>query len=162
MDGGHDMLALPLVDVELVCLDEEQLTILRSGDRRPWYQWRVETIANVAVLKGVLDHLVRQRARSQLSQALATYHAGTPLAFGRVLLTQEGIEVDHGHRHNARNRRRKQLAWHEVATIKVTDDLVTIQSRRDTFGSWQRLARWMVPNAALLQEVAASLLHERR
>jgi hypothetical protein len=96
---------------------------------------------------------LQQRVRSQLQQVIATYHAGTPIAFGRVTLTQQGVEVDQG---------KKQLLWHEVSTIEVTEEHVDIQSRRDRIWSWQQLARWMVPNAALLKELTASLLQEQQ
>ena len=134
-------------------MDEEQLTILRKGQRSAWHKQRVETVANVAVLEGLLDHLVQEHVRSQLPQVIATYQAGTPIVFGRVMLTQQGIEVDQG---------KKRLSWDQVSTISLTDEQVNIQSRRDTLWRWQRLARWTVPNAALLKELAAYLLQELR
>jgi hypothetical protein len=104
-------------------------------------------------LKGLLDHLLQEHVRSQLPTVIATYHAGTPIVFGRVTLTQQGIEVDQG---------KKRLSWDQVSTIALTDEQVNIQSRRDTLWNWQRLARWTVPNAALLKELAAHLLQEQR
>ena len=74
------------------------------------------------------------------------------MSFGRVTLTLYGIEVDQG---------KKRLSWNEVSTIEVTDDQVSIRSRRDVLWSWQRLARWMVPNAALLKELVVCLLQRQ-
>ena len=146
-DGGQT--SLPLDDVEWATLGEERLTVFRRGHKEAWHKQRVKTIANVAVFKGVLDHLLQQGARRQLPPIIATYHAGTPIVFGRVTITQQGIEVDHG---------RKRLSWHDVAAMKVTDEQVIIQSRRDILFVWKRLDRWRVPNAALLNELAAYLL----
>ena len=128
MDGGHRSLSLD--EVELVTLDEEHLAIFHKGQQRAWHKQRVEAIANVAVFKGLLDHLLQQRVRSQLPQVIATYHAGTPIAFVRVTLTQQGVEVDQG---------KKRLLWHEVSTIEVTQEQVDIQSRRDRIWSWRRV-----------------------
>jgi hypothetical protein len=150
-NGSHTSLSLD--DVEAAALDEEQLTIFRKGERSPWHKLRVETIANAAVCKGLLDHLVEQRAHSQLPQVIATYLAGTPIVFGRIVLTQQGIAVDQG---------KKQLSWDEVSTIEVKDEQVNIRSRRDILWSWQHLARWTVPDAALLKELTAYLLQEQR
>ncbi len=144
--------SLPLVDLELVTLDEEHLTIFRKSERRAWHKQRVETIANVAVFKGLVDYLVLQHIRNQLPLVIATHDAGTPMSFGRVTLTLYGIEVDQG---------KKRLSWNEVSTIEVTDDQVSIRSRRDVLWSWQRLARWMVPNAALLKELVVCLLQRQ-
>ncbi len=128
MDGGHRSLSLD--EVELVTLDEEHLAIFHKGQQRAWHKQRVEAIANVAVFKGLLDHLLQQRVRSQLPQVIAAYHAGTPIAFVRVTLTQQGVEVDQG---------KKRLLWHEVSTIEVTQEQVDIQSRRDRIWSWRRV-----------------------
>ena len=78
VDGGHRSLSLD--EVELVTLDEEHLAIFHKGQQRAWHKQRVETIANVAVFKGLLDHLLQQHVRSQLPQVIATYHAETPIA----------------------------------------------------------------------------------
>jgi hypothetical protein len=153
VDGESGYISLPLDDVEVVSLDEEWLTILRKDQKQPWYKQRVNTIDNVAVFKGLLDHLIHERARSQLPQVIATYRAGASIVFGRVTLTQQGIEVDQG---------KKRLSWPEVSTIEVTDQQVNIHSRRDTIWSWQRLDRRTVPNAALLQEVTVYLLQEEQ
>lgn len=146
-DGGQT--SLPLDDVERVTLHDEWLTIFRKGQQRAWHRQRVKTIANVEVFKGVVDHLLQQGARRQLPQIIATYQAGTPIVFGRLTLTQQGIEVDPG---------RKRLSWDDVRAIKITDEQVIIQSRRDILFVWKRLDRWRVPNAALLNELAAYLL----
>jgi hypothetical protein len=153
VDEGSDHRLLPLNDVEVVSLDEEQLTILRTDQKQPWYKRRVSTIANVAVFKGLLDHLIQQRVRSQLPPVIATYQAGTPIVFGRVTLTRHGIEVDQA---------KKRLSWPDVSTIEVTDQQVRICSRRDTIFTWRRLDRQKVPNAVMLQELTAYLLREQR
>jgi hypothetical protein len=151
-DSGHR--SLPLDDVELVSLDDEQLTIMRRDEnKRPWYKRGVSTIANVAVFKGLVDHLILDRVRSQLPQIIATYRAGTPIVFGRVTVTQQGIEVDQG---------KKRLSWNEVSAIEVTDQQVRIHSRRDTIFIWQRLDRRMVPGAVLLQELTTYLLRDQQ
>jgi hypothetical protein len=123
VDRDMDHIELPLDDVELVSLDEEELIILRKDQMQPWYKQRVNTIANVAVFKGLVDHLIQERVRHQLPQVIATYQAGTPIVFGRVTLTRQGIEVDQG---------KKRLSWPEASIIEVTDQQVKIHSRRDT------------------------------
>jgi hypothetical protein len=153
VDGESGHTSLPLDDVELVSLDEEQLTILRKDQKQPWYRQRINTIANVAVFKGLVDHLIQGRVRDQLPQVIATYQAGTPIVFGRVTLTRQGIEVDQG---------KKWLSWPDVSSVEVTDQQMSIHSRRETIWSWQRLDRWMVPNAVLLQELTAYLLQEQQ
>jgi hypothetical protein len=149
VDRDSGPISLPVDDVDRVTLGDEQLTIFPRGQQRAWHKQRVKTIANVAVFKGVLDHLLQQGARRQLPQVIATYHAGTPIVFGRIALSQEGIEVDGG---------KKRLAWPDVSAIKVTDGQVIIHRHRDILWSWKYLDRRMVPNAALLQEVAGYLL----
>jgi hypothetical protein len=144
--------SVPLDDLEVVTLDEEKLAIFRKSERQAWYKQRVETIANVAVFKGLVDHLLQEHIRSQLPLVIATYGDGTPLVFGRVTLTPHGIDVDQG---------KKQLPWDELSTVEVTDDQVSIRSRRDILRTWQRLARWMVPNAALLEELVQYRLMQR-
>jgi hypothetical protein len=150
-DSGHDM-SLPLDEVEAVTLDEEQLSIVRKDQKEPWYRQRVATIANVAVFKGLVDHLLKERARSQLPKAIATYQAGIPMVCGRVVVSRQGIEVDQG---------KKRLSWPEVSSVEVTDQKVSIHSRRETIWTWQRIDRWMVPDALLLQELTAYLLQEQ-
>ena len=152
-DGGPT--SLPLDDVNRATLGEEQLTIFRKGHERPWHKRRVKTIANVAVFKGVLDHLLQQGARRQLPQVIATFQSGIPVVFGRVTLTQQGIEVDQA---------KKQLPWPDVLAITLTDEQLIIQSRRDIvwFSSWKRLDRRRMPSAALLNELAAYILQGRQ
>jgi hypothetical protein len=69
------------------------------------------------------------------------------------VLTQQGIEVDQG---------KRRLSWPEVSSVEVTDQRVSIHSRRETIWTWQRIDRWMVPNALLLRELTAHLLQEQR
>jgi hypothetical protein len=154
VDADSDHRSLPLDEVELVSLDDEQLTIIRRDQyKQPWYRHRVNTIANVAVFKGLMDHLIQERVRRQLPQMIATYRAGTPIVFGRVTISQLGIEADQG---------KKRLSWNDVSTIEVTDQQVRIHSRRDTIFFWQRLDRRMVPDAVLLQALTTYLLRDQQ
>src|SRR5260370_23875543 len=57
-----------------------------------------------------------------LPVALATYHAGSPIGFGWISVSQKGISVGGSH---------KTLAWSALGSGQVSDGALPLQSEDD-------------------------------
>lgn len=147
---------LPLMEVEVVVVEQERgsvnFRISRRGEEKPWYRKPVARIPNAVACKGLLDYLLQEQARRELPLVLATYQANQPVIFGRLEISLQGISLDHG---------QKRLPWKTVSKFEVTEQAIIIRSR-DQLLSWKSLARWMVPNAVLLNELLTSILQKQQ
>lgn len=57
-----------------------------------------------------------------LPVALATYHAGSPIDFGWISVSQKGIRVGGSH---------KTLAWSALGSVQVSDGELRLESEDD-------------------------------
>ncbi len=130
-------------EIESLNLTEETIDIYRKGNESAWHHQRIAQIASPGVLRGLMNHIIEERAHQQLSQVIAAYNAGSPIVFGRLGLSLQGITIDNG---------KKTLSWNEVKMINVD-----VQKREVSISihtkllSWQTLRTWMTPDVLVLK-----------
>jgi hypothetical protein len=78
--------------------------------------------------------------RRMLPGAVAAYNAGSPVNFGAIMVSYQGISVQNG---------QKTLGWNEFKTIKVYDGRVTIK-KQGAMLDWEKLLIPQVPNLCVL------------
>ena len=92
------------------------------------------------------DHLEREYVARKLPGVIERYHAGAPLAFGKLIVSQQGLSKGN-----------EILPWHEVERAEVSDRYVTIKKRGKWIG-WFYNSVPRVPDACILR---ALLLYAR-
>jgi hypothetical protein len=129
----------PWSEVENITIDETQVGIY-GKDEEPLVV-SVARVPNVGILQELIAYTRQQCARAQLPQVVA-YNAGLPVCFGRLSLSQQGLELDNG----------QLLPWSEVASVGVGKDEIIIR-RKSATGDWYALPLWMVSDPAGLKDL---------
>ncbi|MBA2678992.1 MAG: hypothetical protein H0U76_11435 [Ktedonobacteraceae bacterium] len=142
---------LPFSELEHIAMDEEVLDIYRKGEKRAWHHQQVSQIPNPAILQEIVDHLQQEEVRRELPQVIAAYTTGTPIVFGDLSLSLQGVEIDQG---------KERVPWSEIKSIDVKEQEVSIRLWSKLL-YWKTLPRWMTPNAAMLKELAAHIMQVR-
>ncbi|MBA2676873.1 MAG: hypothetical protein H0U76_00510 [Ktedonobacteraceae bacterium] len=148
-EAGHK--TLPFSELEYIIMDEEKLYIYRKGERRAWHHQRVSPVPNPAILKEVISHLQQEEVRHELPQVITAYTMGTPIVFGRLSLSLQGVEIDQG---------KERVAWSGIRSIDVREQDVSIRLW-NKLQYWKTLPRWMTPNASMLKGLVAHIMQER-
>jgi hypothetical protein len=128
-----------------------------SGTRNPrpssYCRLRRSDGVELIIREGSFEHGValcrsieRQVVHQQLPQVLASYHAGIPLNFGDLTVTQQGLSLDHG---------RKTLPWSEVSAIEINRNYVFSIGKQGKFRNWYSNAS--MSNAQTFMELAFAL-----
>jgi hypothetical protein len=142
MRRGRKM--LPWNEVANITIDETQVCIY-GKDTAPLLV-SVAHVPNVGVLQELIAYTLQQRTRAQLPQVVA-YNAGLSVCFGRLSLSQQGMELDNG----------LLLPWSKVASVGVGDNEVIIH-RKGAVGEWHALPLWMVSDPASLKDLVEYIM----
>ena len=151
--SGHK--TLPWSEFESFDLDEVVMDVYRKGQQSAWYHQSVAKIANPGVLQRLLDSIEQERVRQQLPRAIATYRMGSPVVFGRLNLSLQGIAIDGG---------KQSLPWSQVARLYVGTyiggDRLTIIKKGKVL-PWQSLLLSQLGDVKMLEELIEHIISVR-
>ncbi len=128
-------------------LDETMLSIFAKYEHVLWAVIPAERLPNVEVLHNLLEHILHDLARRSEPQVVA-YHAGIPVSFGKLSISQQGITLDNTH---------ECLPWSEVASIGLGESEVIIR-RQGTIQEWHAIPLWAITNASALNDLLEHIL----
>jgi hypothetical protein len=77
------------------------------------------------------------------SPQLVAYKAGLPVSFGKLCISQQGVDIGDG---------KGILPWSEIASIGVGESEVIIRQGGESY-KWHVLPIWMVSDAPVLKEL---------
>ncbi len=141
---------LPWNEFENLSIDETMVTISKKGVQAAWATVKVALVCNIGVLKGLIDDIKREIARSQLSQILA-YRAGVPVNFGQLSISQQGVGIQHG---------KYLLPWSEIASIGVGENEVIIRRKGESW-DWYTLPVAMLPDIPELKDLVHYIMQRQ-
>jgi hypothetical protein len=139
-----------LCEEGLISLTRRRETVMRWDQVTSVTRYRLRrsdgaelAIGGDASLGGSIGYHV---AHKQLPQVLASYHAGVPISFGGLTVTQQGLSLHQG---------RKTLPWSEVSAIEFSSDYVLSICKQGKV--WNRYSNARMPNAWTFLELMSAL-----
>ena len=98
------------------------------------------------VHRGVTTHDLPQAGATQLSQALATYKTGSPMVFGKLTVSQQGVYDG-----------QEMLPWDQIKSVQINDDRMTIIKKKDNDLAWSIYQVSQVQRASLFMDLVNSI-----
>lgn len=140
--GQEEQRALPWGLLQRLHLDDTSLSLYQIGAFWDWVTLPVATIPNVSVLKYLVELVLLEHNPEALSTLIEHYRSGLPVSFGRLQISQRGVDIIDG---------KITFPWQEIASISVGASEVMLR-RKGRPLAWYAIPLSSVSHVPLLKD----------